>query len=81
MQHIMELRYAMVPEHMRGMILSTPEVRVKLLRAGFIGKEIEQLYVNLNSFELVIVDWDDEVDYLRRAAHRSWSNCQPEKGN
>ena len=31
--------------------------RVKLLRAGFLDKEIEALYLMLNSFELVGVNW------------------------
>jgi hypothetical protein len=33
------------------------EDRVKLLRAGFLDKEIESLYLMLNSFELVGVTW------------------------
>ncbi|MBU4223132.1 MAG: hypothetical protein KKA10_16190 [Euryarchaeota archaeon] len=31
--------------------------RAKLLRAGFSGREIESLYLVLNSFELVGVNW------------------------
>lgn len=31
--------------------------RVKLLRAGFSGKEIEALYLVLNSFETAGVNW------------------------
>jgi len=33
------------------------EDRVKLLRAGFSGKEIEALYSILTSFEIVGVNW------------------------
>jgi len=31
--------------------------RVRLLRAGFLDKEIESLYLMLNSFEIVGVNW------------------------
>jgi hypothetical protein len=37
--------------------LRRSEDRVKLLRAGFSGKEIEALYLVLNSFEIVDVNW------------------------
>ncbi|GFO97087.1 hypothetical protein ig2599ANME_1287 [groundwater metagenome] len=33
------------------------EDRVRLLRAGFSGREIEALYLILNSFEIVDVNW------------------------
>ncbi len=36
--------------------------RVKLLRAGFTGKEIEALYVILNGFEIVDVNWHEPAD-------------------
>ncbi len=36
--------------------------RVKLLRAGFTGKEIEALYVILNGFEIVGVNWHEPAD-------------------
>lgn len=39
----------------------TREERVKLLRAGFSGKQIERLYLILNSFEIVGVDWQGEA--------------------
>lgn len=39
------------------MILDTREERVRLLRAGFSGIQIEALYLILNSFEVVGVDW------------------------
>ncbi|VVB88857.1 Uncharacterised protein [uncultured archaeon] len=46
--------------------------RVKLLRAGFTGKEIEALYVMLNGFEIVCVNWHEPAapgtDYLYFAA-------------
>ncbi len=41
--------------------LESREERAKLLRAGFTGKEIEALYVMLNSFEIVDVQWQDIV--------------------
>ncbi len=37
----------------------TREERVKLLRAGFTGGEIVALYVILNGFEIVGVNWQD----------------------
>jgi len=39
------------------LFLRRREDRVKLLRAGFLDKEIESLYLMLNSFEIVGVDW------------------------
>jgi len=38
-------------------LLDRSEDRVKLLRAGFSGKEIEAMYLILNSFETVGVNW------------------------
>ena len=38
-------------------LLDRSEDRVKLLRAGFSGKEIKALYLILNSFEIVGVNW------------------------
>ena len=38
-------------------LLDRSEERVKLLRAGFSGKEIEALYLILNSFEILGVNW------------------------
>ena len=38
-------------------LLESSEDRVKLLRAGFSGKEIEALYSILNSFEIMSVNW------------------------
>jgi hypothetical protein len=35
-------------------ILETAEERVKLLKAGFIGKTIEKLYIESNSFKIVL---------------------------
>ncbi len=34
-------------------MLETPDERVKLLRAGFIGKKIEELYIEGNNFKIV----------------------------
>jgi len=33
--------------------LETPEQRIKLLKAGFSGKEIERLYIELNNFRII----------------------------
>lgn len=38
-------------------ILGSGEERVKLLKSGFTGKEIEKLYVILNFFDVVDVNW------------------------
>jgi hypothetical protein len=38
-------------------LLDSREDRVKLLKAGFSGKEIEAMYLILNSFENVGVNW------------------------
>ncbi len=38
-------------------ILESRDERVKLLRAGVTGREIEALYVRLNDFEIVGVNW------------------------
>ncbi len=40
-------------------ILESREERMKLLRSGFTGKEIEALYVILNSFDVVGVNWQE----------------------
>ncbi|MGB8217162.1 MAG: hypothetical protein WCE94_07665 [Candidatus Methanoperedens sp.] len=34
-------------------ILETTEERVKLLKAGFVGKTIEKLYIESNSFKII----------------------------
>ncbi len=41
----------------KSALLESREERVKLLKAGFSGKEIEALYLVLNSFEVVGVKW------------------------
>jgi hypothetical protein len=33
-------------------MLETPEERVKLLKAGFTGKAIEKLYIEVNNFKI-----------------------------
>jgi len=38
---------------MSALILSSPDERVKLLRAGITGKQIEKLFVELNHFKIV----------------------------
>jgi hypothetical protein len=42
-------------------VLGSREERVELLRAGFTGNEIEALYVMLNSFDIVGVDWQGSM--------------------
>jgi len=41
----------------KSALLDRSEERVRLLKAGFSGKEIEALYLVLNSFEVVDVNW------------------------
>lgn len=38
---------------MSALILASPGERVKLLRAGITGKQIETLFVELNNFKIV----------------------------
>lgn len=38
---------------MSALILASPDERVKLLRAGITGKQIEKLFVELNHFKIV----------------------------
>jgi len=38
-------------------MLETREERVRLLKAGWTGKEIEQLYIALNDIEVVGVNY------------------------
>lgn len=38
---------------MSELILASPDERVKLLRAGITGKQIEKLFVELNHFKIV----------------------------
>ncbi|CAG0997239.1 hypothetical protein METP3_03044 [Methanosarcinales archaeon] len=38
--------------------LESREERIKLLKSGFTGKQIEALFLVLNRFEAVGVDWD-----------------------
>ena len=40
------------------MILATKEERIAFLKSGFTGKEIEELYIDLNCFEELQVNWD-----------------------
>ncbi|NJD76961.1 MAG: hypothetical protein FIB08_07690 [Candidatus Methanoperedens sp.] len=42
------------------MMLDTREERVRLLRAGFPDSDIQKLYLILNSFQVVGVDWQEE---------------------
>jgi integrase/recombinase XerD len=48
-------------------ILESKYERVKLLKKGFSGAQIEALYVILNSFDVVNVDWqDNEIPYRKK---------------
>lgn len=38
---------------MSAMILASPSERVKLLRAGFTGKEIEIVFLALNDYRMI----------------------------
>lgn len=38
---------------MSALILASPDERVKLLRAGFTGKQIEVLFVELNNYRII----------------------------
>ncbi len=40
-------------------MIHTAQERVKLLKAGFTGKQIEALYFVLNRFEIMNVAWDE----------------------
>ena len=49
-------------------MLETSKERVKLLKAGFIGKEIEKLYIEGNNIEIIknpIIIECVEVKYIR----------------
>lgn len=44
------------------LILSSPAERAKLLRAGITGKQIENLFVELNNFKIVgVVLYDPDA--------------------
>ncbi len=38
---------------MSALILASPDERVKLLRAGITGKQIEKIFVELNNYRLI----------------------------
>lgn len=40
------------------MTLETRAERIKLLKSGFTEKQIETLYIDLNFFDIVKVNWD-----------------------
>ncbi|MCX9012560.1 MAG: hypothetical protein OIN66_15765 [Candidatus Methanoperedens sp.] len=43
------------------MYLKTSDERKKLLKAGFTEKEIENLYIMLNNFIFLNVDWQNDA--------------------
>ncbi|PWB55597.1 MAG: hypothetical protein C3F06_02375 [Candidatus Methanoperedenaceae archaeon] len=50
------------------LILQKSKDRIKLLRSGFKGAEIEALYIDLNHFETLQINWDDSVTNRKRKA-------------
>ncbi len=38
-------------------ILGSPDDRVNLLKLGYSGKEIEDIYIMINGFEVVNINW------------------------
>jgi hypothetical protein len=42
-------------------ILGSQEDRVKLLKAGFSGRQIEVIYTLLNRFEILGVNWQNTI--------------------
>ncbi len=42
-------------------ILGSQEDRVKLLKAGFSGRQIEVIYILLNRFEILGVNWQNTI--------------------
>lgn len=40
-------------------IFATPEERIKLLRRGLSGKQIEGMYIDVNSILVLGTDWQD----------------------
>ncbi len=54
------------------LILASPDERVKLLRAGVTGKQIEKLFVELNHFKIVgaiLYDPDAQPTNLSREGY------------
>jgi len=41
------------------MVFETSQERVKILKAGMTGKQIESLYIRHNGLEVVGVDWQE----------------------
>jgi len=42
-------------------LLETAQGRIKMLKAGMTGKEIEQMYIQHSRYELVSVNWQDDT--------------------
>jgi hypothetical protein len=63
------------------MILETREQRVKLLRSGFTGDQVEALYIDLNHFETLQIHWNDAATnrtYRRTKTISSFTNHSAE---
>lgn len=50
------------------MVLETREERVKLLKAGYSGKDIESYYLQGNNIQIVGVKWHDESRHDSRGS-------------
>jgi hypothetical protein len=55
------------------MILESTHDRMLLLKAGFTGKQIEKLFLDLNSFEIVGVNWQPD---LAETLGKLWAFCR-----
>jgi hypothetical protein len=62
-----------------NMILQTSEERIKLLKSGFTGNQVEALYIDLNHFEIVKVNWDSAATKRTRRIRTtsSFMNLHP----
>lgn len=49
----MKLKTIGMKDESEGLILASPEERVRLLRVGLKGKQIEGLYIRYNGFKIV----------------------------
>jgi hypothetical protein len=57
-------------------MLETPEERIKLLKAGYLGKTIEKLFIERNNFKIVrtppvieLVEFDIPQDNMTCLSH------------
>ncbi len=61
-------------------MLKTSEERIKLLRAGYTGKTIENLYIQLNNFKIIhtppIVELVELVEFDIPQNRATCTNCE-----